>query len=140
MFKNNGPQGELNGFIDRGSRFQGELHFDAAFRIDGKFAGSVRSDGRLVVGEGGEVDAELRVRQVLVSGEVRGSIHAGEQLQIAAGGRVFADITTPSLVIEDGAIFEGRCTMTREEPAAAEAADSGPKLVSHAAGEGAASG
>lgn len=111
--KSDEAQRDLNGFLDRGSRMHGELQFDASFRVDGVFEGAVRSKGRLVVGERGEVDGEVQVAQVLVSGEVRGSIEAAEQIHIAPGGRVLADISTPSLMIEDGAVFEGRCTMTK---------------------------
>jgi cytoskeletal protein CcmA (bactofilin family) len=129
MFKNSGgSQNDLNGFLDRGSRLQGELHFESAFRIDGKLQGKIESSGRLIVGEGGEVEGEIHVRHVAVSGVVRGSLHADEQIHIAAGGRVEADLDTPSLVIEDGAVFEGRCTMRRE----GEKGDQGPKLVSGA--------
>lgn len=111
--KSDEAQRDLNGFLDRGSRMQGELHFEASFRVDGVFEGTVRSKGRLVVGERGEVDGDVQVAQVLVSGEVRGTIEASEQIHVAPGGRVLADISTPSLMIEDGAVFEGRCTMTQ---------------------------
>ena len=117
MFTKSDEQRDLNGFLDRGSRMQGELSFDASFRIDGRFEGRVRSSGRLVVGEGGEVDADVEVASLLVSGEVRGTVKAAKQIQIAPGGRVLADIQTPSLVIEDGAVFEGRCAMTGEKGA-----------------------
>lgn len=131
MFKNNvGTQNDLNGFLDRGSRLTGELHFESSFRIDGRFQGKISSKGRLIVGEGGEVEAEVHVRQVTVSGVLRGSVKADEQIHIAAGGRVEADLETPSLLIEDGALFDGRCTMRRE----ARGEDAGPKLVSRAAG------
>jgi cytoskeletal protein CcmA (bactofilin family) len=115
MFSKTEDQRDLNGFLDRGSRMQGELTFEASFRIDGNFEGTVRSSGRLVVGEGGVVEGEVHVRHVLVTGEVRGSVEAGEQIHIAPGGRLLADITTPSLVIEDGAVFEGKCVMNRDK-------------------------
>lgn len=123
MFKQNDQQRDLNGFLDRGSTQKGELSFEASFRIDGKYEGTIRSSGRLVVGEGGLVDGDVQVRHVLVSGEIRGSVEAGEQLHIAPGGRVHADITTPSLVIEDGAIFEGNCTMTKAGKASGSGSD-----------------
>jgi cytoskeletal protein CcmA (bactofilin family) len=132
MFKNSGgSQNDLNGFLDRGSRLQGELHFESSFRIDGKLQGKIESSGRLIVGEGGEVEGEIHVRHVAVSGVVRGSLQADEQIHIAAGGRVEADLDTPSLVIEDGAVFEGRCTMRRGGEKG-EQGDQGPKLVSGA--------
>ena len=112
IFKNEGGQGELNGFLDRGSHLNGELQFENSFRVDGKLTGKVVSTGSLVVGDGGEVDAEVEVAQVFVSGVLRGSVTATGRIQIAAGGKVFADLSTPSLVIEDGAVFEGQCSMT----------------------------
>ena len=121
MFKTNASQGEFNGFLDRGSKTEGELSFAASFRIDGEFQGKVRSPGRLIVGEGASVDAEVHVGHLLVSGELRGTVDAVEQIQIAPGGRLRADIATPSLVVEDGAIFEGRCAMTGRGSAAAAA-------------------
>jgi cytoskeletal protein CcmA (bactofilin family) len=56
-------------------------------------------------------------------------VQAQQKLQIAPGGKVLADVTTPSLVIEDGALFEGRCAMTREERAPETATPPVPKLV-----------
>jgi len=112
MFKTQASQGEFNGFLDKGSKTEGTLSFAASFRIDGEFQGKVRSPGRLIVGEGASVDAEVQVGHLLVSGELHGTVEAGEQIQIAPGGRLLADITTPSLVVEDGAVFEGRCAMS----------------------------
>lgn len=127
--KSDEAQRDLNGFLDRGSRMDGELHFEASFRVDGVLEGTVRSRGQLVVGEQGEVDGEVVVAQVLVSGEVRGSIEASEQIHIAPGGRVLADISTPSLMIEDGAVFEGRCTMTQGSGKRGGSAGSGSESV-----------
>ena len=108
-------RGDLNGFLDAGSHIKGDLHFDDTFRIDGRLTGKAVSKGNLVVGENGEVDAEIEVGGVFVSGTVRGRITASERIEIAAGGRVYADLRTPVLVVEDGAILEGHCKMSRTE-------------------------
>lgn len=113
FFKSESSQGDLNGFLDRGSALEGELRFEENFRVDGKITGSVVSEGALVIGEHGEVEGEVRVRRLFVAGLVRGVIVVTEQLQITPSGRVYAEITVPSLRIEDGATFEGRCTMSR---------------------------
>lgn len=117
IFKSDAKQSDLNGFLDAGSHLQGELRFDASFRIDGRFTGTIVSEGDLMIGEGGEVEGEVRIGRVFVSGTVRGNVHAKRRVQIAAGGKVFADLDTVSLVIEDGGILEGRCAMTRDEAA-----------------------
>lgn len=121
-----GKQSDLNGFLDTGSHFKGELRFDTSFRVDGKFTGTVTSNGDLIVGEGGEIEAEVNVGQIFVSGTVRGKIRASRKVQISPSGKVFAEIDTPTLVIQDGAFFEGNCTMSRDDKGAAAA---GPKLV-----------
>ncbi len=145
IFKSDGAsgQGDLNGFLDRGSHVQGELRFETSFRVDGKVTGRVTSTGSLIVGDGGEVDGEVAVGRLFVSGVLRGSVKATGRIQVAPGGKVYADLMTPSLVIEDGAVFEGRCSMTGEPRASerkVEAAGAGtgdsskPKLVPKAAG------
>jgi cytoskeletal protein CcmA (bactofilin family) len=127
IFKSEGKQGDLNGFLDNGSHVQGELRFDASFRVDGKLTGKVQSDGDLIVGDSGEIEGEISVGQIFVSGTVKGTVRAQRRIQIAPHGKVFAELDTPSLVIEDGATFEGRCSMNREGARAA-----GPKLVAKA--------
>lgn len=130
MFKNSGgTQNDLNGFLDRGSRLSGELRFESSFRIDGHFEGKISSSGRLIIGESGEVDGEIQVGHVAVSGQLRGTVKADEQIHIAAGGRVAADLETPSLLIEDGAQFDGRCSMRRDE----NSGEALPKLLSRVA-------
>ena len=132
MMKSPAKQGDLNGFLDRGSHLRGELQFDSHFRIHGKFTGEVTTEGELVVGDGGEVDGDLRVGQIVISGVVRGTILAARRVQITSTGKVYADIDTPSLVVEDGAFLEGRCVMSRDtaKGASSSSAVSGaPKLV-----------
>jgi cytoskeletal protein CcmA (bactofilin family) len=119
-----GSSGDLNGFLDAGSHIKGDLLFEDTFRVDGKVTGKILSDGDLVVGVGGEVDGEVVVGRVFVSGTLRGRIKAAKRIEIAPGGRVYATLETPSLVIEDGAFFEGQSAMVRESAAVTEL---GPK-------------
>jgi cytoskeletal protein CcmA (bactofilin family) len=116
MFKSEGERGDLNGFLDAGSHIEGDLHFEDTFRVDGRLSGRVVSNGDLVVGEQGQVEGEIRVGRIFISGTVKGSVRAGQRVEITARGRVHADLETPSLLIEDGAFFEGRCSMGKERP------------------------
>ena len=111
--RSSSSQGELNGFLDAGSHIKGTLHFEDTFRIDGKVTGNVESDGHLIVGEKGEVDGEVDVRRVSVSGTVRGQLKARERLEITSLGRVYADLTTPVLTVEEGALLEGSIFMEK---------------------------
>lgn len=133
IFKTDGKGTDLNGFLDRGSHLQGELAFETTFRIDGRFNGHVKSSGDLIVGESGEVEGQIEVGQIFVSGNVRGTVEAQKKVEITPTGKVYADLTTPSLVVGNGAIFEGRCVMVRggakpnaSSPAKAASGDAAP--------------
>lgn len=128
IFKSDGSHGELNGFLDRGSTLKGDLHFETSFRVDGEIVGQISSQGDLVIGEEGKAEGEISVGKIFVTGTVKGKLQAFRKVQIAPGGRVYADIDTPSLVIEDGGVFEGHCRMTRRSKMRPAAAD-GPKSV-----------
>ena len=110
--KKTGARGDLNGFLDAGSFIEGALHFEDTFRLDGRLKGRIVSRGDLVVGEHGDVEAEIEVGTIFVSGTVRGSVLAHQRVEIAAGGKLLADIETPSLVVEDGATLQGQCDMS----------------------------
>lgn len=101
----------LNGFLDGGSLFQGELTFEETFRIDGRFEGTIRSGSELIIGDTAEVNAEIYVRRLSVNGTLQGSVDATERVDILSKARVTADIRTPLLKLEEGAFFQGRCHM-----------------------------
>jgi len=120
-FRGRSASGDLSGFLDVGSHFEGELRFDQSFRIDGKVVGKVISDGDLVVGEKGEVEGEIRVGRLFVSGRVQGEVQVAKRLSIHPRGRVEGEIHASALVIEEGGVLEGHCAMTAGEQLAAEA-------------------
>lgn len=109
--------GELNGFLDRGSSFKGELDFEDTMRIDGKFNGSITSKNELIVGEAAHIDGDIHVGRIAISGTVVGKIKADQRVEIHRNGKVYSDIDTPALIIEEGAIFQGNCVMGEKKSA-----------------------
>jgi cytoskeletal protein CcmA (bactofilin family) len=103
--------GELNGFLDKGSSFKGELEFDDTMRIDGKFNGTITSKNELIVGESANIEGDIHVGRIAISGTVIGKIVADQRVEIHRNGKVYSDIDTPALIIEEGAIFQGNCVM-----------------------------
>jgi cytoskeletal protein CcmA (bactofilin family) len=103
--------GDLNGFLDRGSTYRGELEFEDTMRIDGRFNGKITSKNELIVGESASIDAEIHVGRIAISGTVSGKIRADQRIEIHRTGKVFCDLETPALIIEEGAIFQGTCAM-----------------------------
>jgi cytoskeletal protein CcmA (bactofilin family) len=107
MMARKAEEGVLNGFLDEGSHFKGELTFEDTLRIDGKFEGTIRSKRALIIGDKGDVQADIDVGSVSIDGTVRGNIVAREKIEIHPHGRVFARLQAPILKIEEGAHFEG---------------------------------
>jgi cytoskeletal protein CcmA (bactofilin family) len=113
-----GP-GNLTAFIDQGSQFEGKLSFKDTVRIDGRFQGEIASENTLIVGESGEIEATIRSNSVVVSGVVVGDIVAGRQVVLHKTARVDGNLETPSLVVEEGAVFNGGLCMKRPDAKAA---------------------
>ena len=109
--------GELNGFLDHGSSFKGELEFEDTMRIDGKFNGRITSRNELIVGESAHIEGDVHVGRVAISGTVVGKIVAEQRVEIHRNGKVYCDIETPALVIEEGALFQGNCLMSERKQA-----------------------
>ena len=107
---------DLNGFMDEGTEFLGELRFRNVLRIDGRLKGKVVSDNTLIVGETGHVDADIDCGVVSIRGTVLGRVHGRKRIELLAGSRVQATLVSPKLVIEDGAYFEGECEMGAPGP------------------------
>src|SRR6478672_6239028 len=107
----NKKSGDLNGFLDRGSSFKGELEFEDTMRIDGRFNGKIMSKNELIVGESATIEGDVHVGSIAISGTVIGKIVAAQRVEIHRNGKVYSDVDTPALVIEEGAIFQGNCTM-----------------------------
>jgi len=106
----------ITGFFDRNTKIDGELEFKGSFRIDGYFKGKINSDSILIVGENGKVEADVKVGNIIISGETRGHIHAKEKVEIQSSGRVFGNIISPKLSIEEGAYLEANCQTTDKAP------------------------
>jgi cytoskeletal protein CcmA (bactofilin family) len=106
---------EVRAFLGKGAEFAGKLMFNGSVRIDGDFKGSIFGSGTLVIGEGAEIEADIRVDAVMISGDVHGQIDVKKQIRIYSTGKVTGDLNTPIFAVEEGAFFEGTCHMTRSE-------------------------
>ena len=110
--------GTLSGFIASGTLITGEASFKSLLRIDGRFSGRINSaTGTLIVGSGGQVDANVEVSIATIHGVVNGDVVAGQRIELGRAGKLNGNIQTPSLMIEQGGIFEGSCKMVQQKAA-----------------------
>src|SRR5215470_10676839 len=121
-------EGTLSGFVGGGTDVTGEANFKAMMRVDGHFSGRITStSGTLIVGNNGKVDANIEVAIAIIHGNINGDIIATQRLELGRAAKVNGNIQTPSLVIEQGAIFEGSCKMLQMHTAAEKARKDGKK-------------
>ena len=106
--------GSLSGFVGSGTVITGEASFKTMLRVDGRFSGRIASTGgNLIVGSGGQVDANIEVAVATIHGIVTGDIIASDRIELGRAAKLTGNIQTPSLMIEQGAVFEGSCKMTQ---------------------------
>ena len=125
----NTAMGEPRSFLGEGTDINGEVRFSDILRVDANLSGSIISEsGSLVVGEKGLIKANIEAGSVEIKGRVEGSITAKTKVEIQASGRVHGDIFTPALIIEYGAVFDGKCHMEAKEAKMEEPFAKGPKV------------
>lgn len=126
--------GIVGGFVGKNADLTGEANFKGMLRIDGRFSGAIKSeDGTLIVSAGGVVEANVQVATARINGTVNGDIKATQRVEFGRNAQVRGDIRTPSLVIEDGAIFEGNCRMSTTAATEKVEAKASPALEAAAA-------
>ena len=106
-------QDDISGFLAEGTEIKGEIRFKDILRVDGKVSGKIISEGELIIGESGEVEAEINVGTLSVSGRLTGTVRASEKIEVHPKGRIFGDLSLekPNLIIHEGGVFEGKIEM-----------------------------
>lgn len=105
--------GEWSGFLEQGVRLEGRLELPGTFRIDSWLRGSITSQEMLILGENSAVEGELDVNAVTIAGRFEGRIQARGRVEILSKAVVSAEIHTPCLIVEPGAVVDGRCHMVK---------------------------
>ena len=99
----------VSGFLGSQTEFTGKLCFSGVVHLDGTFHGEIISRGTLVVGSESVVTAQIYSNILKIAGEVHGDLTASEKIELYPPAKVYGNIRTPSLVVEEGVIFEGTC-------------------------------
>jgi len=99
----------ITAFLGEGTAFEGTLTFTGGLRIDGRFKGEISTEGTLIIGESAVIRGDIHASWVLVSGEVHGNTVADKRIEILTPARIFGDIQSPEIILDAGAVFEGKC-------------------------------
>lgn len=107
--------GEIDTIIGADTVFTGKITAKGSVRIDGGLQGDITTNGDIVIGDTGRVDGNIYARNVLIAGQMKGNVVASGKLELANTARMVGDLKVSSLVIDDGAVFQGTCQMDRPE-------------------------
>lgn len=113
----------ITAFLGAGTQYHGQFNFQGVVRIDGGVFGDIISDGVLVLGEEGLVEGSIRVGELITSGRIVGDVTASRRVILNKSANHRGNITSPSVVIEDGAVLNGQLRMSEPE---AEVLEVGP--------------
>lgn len=101
---------DANGTIGKGIRVKGEVTGSGSLVVDGELEGKVELDA-LVIESSGTVNAEMKASEITVSGRASGNMDAGRRISVRASATVEGEVKSPSIVVEEGAVFRGRVHM-----------------------------
>ena len=108
-----GKTTEVPTVIGKDAVVKGELTSQNDMLIEGRVEGKIRGSHRVVIGETGNVQAQVHARIVSVRGEVHGDCEASSRVEIMASGKVFGNISAETIVVAEGATFRGSSKMTK---------------------------
>ncbi len=104
--------------LTAGCHFTGKLYCRGATRIGGTIEGQIVAEGLLVIEDEAAVTGDVDAEDVVVHGRVEGKIEGRNRIEFCSTADVHAEVTTPSLVVHDGALFNGKTNMKRKAAAA----------------------
>jgi len=100
--------------IGEKSYFTGNFSINGSLRIDGRFEGKSLKADQLYIGHDGKVKTNIEAVSVIVEGLIMGNINATSRVLLMPTAKVYGDIRTPELIIQNGVLLEGRCTIAND--------------------------
>ena len=108
-------ESSIKAYLGVDAIFKGTLSFEGTVRIDGKFEGNVKTNDTFIIGETGDVVADINAGIVICKGRMKGSIVASKKIEMHPSSKIVGNVKTPALNIELGAVLDGNCDMTGRE-------------------------
>jgi cytoskeletal protein CcmA (bactofilin family) len=97
--------------VGQGAKLEGTVVSAGSLRIDGQVKGQVNADGDVMLSPQSQVEADIRAQNVSVAGKFKGNLVVKGKAHLARGGRIDGNITSKTLVVEEGGIFHGQSIM-----------------------------
>lgn len=104
----------LVNIIAQNTLIKGEMECKGDVRLEGSFEGSLKSEGKVVISETGRFRGDLFCNNADIAGYIDGDITVVGLLHLRSHAKLNANITTNKISIEEGAVFNGTCTMNKQ--------------------------
>lgn len=108
--------GELS-LVGTKTVIEGVIRTEGSIRIDGRLVGDIIAKSNAAVGLTGSVEGNVTARNISLAGKVSGTVTAAEKLVLEAKSVMRGDIRAARLVVDEGAMFDGKCAMAGQAPA-----------------------
>lgn len=105
--------GQVTAILDQGTSFEGKLSFEGTVQIGGAFKGEIFTKDTLVICEQAEVEAQIEADTIVISGHVVGNLYARRRVIMHPPAKFRGTVTSPSLRIDEGVVFEGASYMPK---------------------------
>jgi len=105
---------KIDTIIGKNTTIEGNIKSQGTMRIDGNVTGKIEVQGNMIIGDNSKIEADIKADNISVSGEITGNLTVKNQVQITSTGKVYGDIEVQNLIIDEGAIFEGKCKMNKK--------------------------
>ena len=106
---------EFTALLGSGTEYQGQLNFKGTVRIDGRFIGSICSEGKLILGKDANIEGTIAVSELVVHGSLNGEIRVSKRTVLHQTAKVTGVLSTPLLAMEEGALLQGELLMGKED-------------------------
>lgn len=108
----------IKNILSSGSSIQGEFIVTGSVRLDGDFTGKLISpESTVIIGKKSKVKSDLKAKDIIIAGQVKGNIEVSRKLTILKTGKLTGDLSSPSLIMEEGCSFHGRCFVRKDSHA-----------------------
>jgi cytoskeletal protein CcmA (bactofilin family) len=104
----------ITALMGKGAEFQGQLTFKGTVRIDGRFLGSITSEGKLVLGKDAYVEGTISVGELEMHGTLQGEISVAHKTLLHESARLTGSLHTALLAVEEGALLQGDLQMSKD--------------------------
>jgi cytoskeletal protein CcmA (bactofilin family) len=97
--------------LGEGTQFEGTVVVPHSIRIEGTFKGRIETSEDLTVGAAGHIEADIRAKNAIIGGKVIGNVTVENRIELEGNSSLIGDLKARDLIINEGAVFHGNCSM-----------------------------